>query len=100
MDCSIAQAHLVKELVNRTVIGRLLEEISWEGSSVRKYRKGGRGLENVLTAEVLLPLSYLPRDKFLGAVIRAAHDADVPRDLLVGYRECGDRAVAGPDHAC
>lgn len=29
--------------------GRLLEEISWEGSRVRLYCKGGLGLENALT---------------------------------------------------
>lgn len=57
---------------NASVIGRLLEEISWEGATVRKYRAGGRGLENVLTAEVLLPLSYLPRTAFLGPVLRTA----------------------------
>lgn len=40
-------------LTNTSVLGRLLEEISWEGSRVREYRDGGRGRENVLTAEVL-----------------------------------------------
>lgn len=63
-------------LSNRSVIGRLLEEISWEGSSVRAYRDGGRGRENVLTAEVLLPLSYLPRSDFFGEVLRSAHGAE------------------------
>jgi hypothetical protein len=41
---------------NASVLGRLLEEISWEGASVRRYRDGGRGHENVLTAEVLTAL--------------------------------------------
>jgi hypothetical protein len=27
---------------NTTIIGRLLEEISWEGNRVRLYRHGGR----------------------------------------------------------
>lgn len=58
---------------NVSVIGRLLEEISWEGSRVKQYREGGRGLENVLTAEVLLPLTYLPRGPFLAPVLRSAH---------------------------
>ena len=49
---------------NVSVIGRLLEEISWEGSRVKQYGEGGRGLENVLTAEVLLPLTYFPRGPF------------------------------------
>lgn len=65
----------MKTQANGSVIGRLLEEISWEGSRVRAYRDGGRGLENVLTAEVLLPLSYLPRSMFLGEVLRATHGA-------------------------
>lgn len=60
---------------NSSVIGRLLEEISWEGSTVRAYRNGGRGRENVLTAEVLGPLSWLPRAAFLGEVLRNAHGA-------------------------
>lgn len=64
---------------NESVIGRLLEEISWEGAGVRAYRDGGRGRENVLTAEVLWPLSLLPRDAFWGEVLRQAHGADESR---------------------
>ncbi|MFD5825943.1 hypothetical protein [Lentzea sp. NPDC060358] len=67
---------------NDSVLGRLLEEISWEGSSVRRYRDGGRGLENVLTAEVLTALDFLPRRAFLGAVLDHAHGADEARRLL------------------
>lgn len=67
---------------NDSVLGRLLEEISWEGSSVRRYRDGGRGLENVLTAEVLAALDFLPRRTFLGAVLDHAHGADRTRYLL------------------
>lgn len=66
---------------NDPVIGRLLEEISWEGSSVRAYRNGGRGRENVLTAEVIMMLDFLPRDAFLGQVFRSAHGADAARAL-------------------
>ncbi len=69
-------------LANSSVIGRLLEEISWEGPRVRGYRDGGRGRENVLTAEVLGPLSYLPRPTFLAAVFRAAHGADETRERI------------------
>ncbi len=69
----------MNERVNSSVIGRLLEEISWEGKSVRAYRDGGRGRENVLTAEVLWPLSCLPRAAFLAEVIRQAHGADRSR---------------------
>lgn len=66
---------VTSELANSSVIGRLLEEVSWEGAGVRAYRDGGRGRENVLTAEVLSPLAYLPRSAFLGEVLRSAHGA-------------------------
>jgi hypothetical protein len=56
-----------------TILGRLLTEVSWEGSATRNYRHGGRGRENVLTAEVLTALDYLPRSRFLGAALAAAH---------------------------
>jgi hypothetical protein len=69
-------------LANSSVLGRLLEEISWEGARVRGYRDGGRGRENVLTAEVLGALSYLPRSTFLAAVFRAAHGADDTRERV------------------
>lgn len=46
-----------------TLIGRLLHEISWEGNA-RPYREGGRGRENVLTAEVFLVLDFLPAQLF------------------------------------
>ena len=45
-----------------TPLGRLLSVISWEGSSVRMYRRGGRGLENVLTLDVMGALDTLPRE--------------------------------------
>ena len=70
-------------LKNTSVIGRLLEEISWEGASVRGYRLGGRGRENVLTAEIFLPLGYLPRRAFLGEVLRVAHGADEARAAVI-----------------
>ena len=58
------------------VISRLLDEVSWEGINVKRYRDGGRGMENPLSAEVFLGLSNLPRDLFLGEVLRCAHGAD------------------------
>ena len=70
-------------LKNTSVIGRLLEEISWEGASVRGYRLGGRGRDNVLTAEIFLPLGYLPRRAFLGEVLRVAHGADEARAAVI-----------------
>jgi hypothetical protein len=77
--------------VNSSALGRLLAEVSWEGSTVRKYRQGGRGHENVLTAEVLMPLDFLPRAAFLGAVVQAAHGADDARALLL--REIEDAEI-------
>ena len=68
-------------LENSSPLGRLLEEISWEGDA-RPYREGGRGKENVLTVEVLTPLDYLPRRHFLGRVLSAAHGADEARDQV------------------
>lgn len=56
-----------------SILGSLLKELSWEGRGVGRYREGGHGLENVLTAEVLQGLDFLPRTHFLGEVLRAAH---------------------------
>lgn len=53
---------------NCTVLGRLLEELSWDGNTIKAYRYGGRGFENVLTAEVFQALYFLPRQAFLGAL--------------------------------
>lgn len=64
------------------MIGRLVDELSWAGSSIRRLRNGGRGDENVLTAEVMLLLSLLPRTAFLGGVLAAAHGAEKTRALL------------------
>lgn len=73
----------VSEPGNASAIGRLLEELSWEGSGIREYRDGGRGRENVLTAEVLMALNFLPRTTFLGAVLRAAHGAELARSRVI-----------------
>jgi len=72
----------VVPLDNDSPIGRLLEEISWEGNA-RTYRNGGRGRENVLTTEVFALLNVLPRTVFLGAVLAAAHGADDARAAAV-----------------
>lgn len=48
-----------------SLISHLLWGISWEGRNVNsKYRDGGRGIEEVLTTEVLLGLEFLPRRPF------------------------------------
>lgn len=65
-----------------SAIGRLLDEISWEGNA-RKYRGGGVGKENVLTTEVFSALDFLPRNAFLGAVIGAAVGAGEARAALI-----------------
>lgn len=68
-----------------SIVGKLLEEISWE--KARDYRAGGQGRENVLTAEVLVGLDFLPRTEFLGAVIRAAEGAEEVRNKLAAEVE-------------
>lgn len=61
--------------ISPSSIGRLLEEISWEGNA-RKYRQGGRGFENVLTAEAFQALDFLPRSSFLGRIIASLEGGD------------------------
>lgn len=63
-----------------------MDEISWEGNA-RKYRGGGRGRENVLTAEVFYPLDFLPRAPFLGKVVAGAKGADAARRRVVAEIE-------------
>jgi hypothetical protein len=72
---------------NSSVVGRLLEELSWVGATIRNYRNGGRGYENVLTAEALQALDFLPRGAFLGAVLDVAHGADTARAKLISEIE-------------
>ncbi|GAA1867256.1 hypothetical protein GCM10009715_13140 [Paeniglutamicibacter psychrophenolicus] len=68
-----------------STIGKLLEEVSWETAA--NYRSGGRGRENVLTAEFLIGLDFLPRDLFLGGLLRAAKGADLARMDLASEAE-------------
>lgn len=65
------------------VIRRLLAEVSWEGRLTRFYHDGGRGRENVLSAEVLQALDFLPRTAFLGEVIGDATGADTAREAVI-----------------
>lgn len=54
-----------------SLISHLLWGISWEGRNVNeKYRNGGRGVEEVLTTEVLLGLEFLPRRPFCERLIK------------------------------
>jgi len=58
---------------NLSIIGSLLGDISWAGKTVKKYRKGGKGFENVLSVEVLQLLYFLPRREFLGEILNSLH---------------------------
>lgn len=82
---------------NASLIGRLLEEISWEGNRVKLYRRGGLGMENVLTTEVLSPLSYLPRQHFLGEVLRSAHGAEQAMAAVAEQIEDADVFILPPE---
>ena len=82
---------------NTSIIGRLLEEISWEGKRVvHLYRGGGRGKENVLTAEVMISLDFLPRTHFLAEVLRAAHGAENALDRVAAEIEDCQLSVLPP----
>ncbi len=50
---------------NRRPVGRLLEEISWDGGRCTRLRDAERGKENMLTTEVFQALDLLPRSDFL-----------------------------------
>ena len=56
---------------NTSILGSLLREVTGEPRDHLKrwHENGGLGAENVLTAEVLQGLDFLPRQHFLGAVI-------------------------------
>ncbi|MFC2130594.1 hypothetical protein ACFLSQ_04110 [Bacteroidota bacterium] len=57
-------------MYNNSPIGRLLIELSWAGRTIKRMRNGGIGYENVLTTEVMEGLNYLPRELFLGEIIK------------------------------
>jgi hypothetical protein len=78
-----------------SMIARLLEEISWEKAT--KYRRGGRGMENVLTAEVLIALDLLPRNHFFGAVIDSCSGADATRRALSEQAELAEISLLSGD---
>jgi hypothetical protein len=70
-----------------SVLNRLLEELSWVGRNIKDYREGGLGFENVLTAEALQALDFLPRAHFLGHVFRASHGSCSALTLLADQVE-------------
>lgn len=75
----------ISSTASSSIVGKLLEEISWE--KAQNYRKGGRGRENVLTAEVLVGLDFLPRTEFLGNILRSAHGASEARAQVAAEAE-------------
>lgn len=79
-----------------TPLTSLLDEISYEGNA-KKYRGGGRGTENALTAEVFDALALLPRRAFLGGVLAAAQGADLARAALIASIELADVHVLPGD---
>jgi hypothetical protein len=54
-----------ERILKHSFIGRLLEEISWQGAQIKGYRGGGVGFENVLTIEIFQALDFLPPLSFL-----------------------------------
>jgi hypothetical protein len=86
----VGEGMLVKVLPDTamSMVGKLLEEVSWERAT--SYRQGGRGRENVLSAEVMMALDFLPRDHFLGAAMRAAKGAEQARNVLISEIEEAD----------
>ncbi|MBG6183041.1 hypothetical protein IWX65_000988 [Arthrobacter sp. CAN_A214] len=78
-----------------SMIARLLEEISWEKAV--KYRRGGRGMENVLTAEVLIGLDLLPRVHFFAHVVKSCSGAVEARGKLVEHVESVEMSLLPGD---
>ena len=74
-----------------SAIGRLLDEISWEGNA-RKYRGGGLGRENVLTVEVFSALGTVGLSLGLTPTLPAAGKVMVI--LLMFLGRLGPLAVA------
>lgn len=68
-------------LIAPTLIGRLLMEVSWGDAT--QFHNGGRGHENVLTAEVFQSLDFLPRVEFLGAVLNTTQGAAATVQALI-----------------
>lgn len=85
------------DVLQPSMIARLLEEISWEKAV--KYRAGGRGMENVLTAEVMMGFDLLPRDHFFGQVMRSCSGATEARRLLANQSESAAMSLLPGDMA-
>ncbi|MHA7239541.1 hypothetical protein [Arthrobacter sp. TMS1-12-1] len=83
------------DVLQPSMIARLLEEISWEKAV--KYRAGGRGMENVLTAEVMMGLDLLPRDHFFAQVVRSCSGAVEARARLIEHVELAEMSLLPGD---
>lgn len=84
-----------------SAIARLLEELSWGGKlGADRLRGGGRYLENVLTAEVLQALDFLPRTAFLAQIFRAASGSDRAREAHAVVAEVATVTVLPGPMAC
>ena len=83
---------------NQSVLGRLLEELSWVGKTINTFREGGRGFENVLTAEVFQALDFLPRTTFLGKIIAASEGANKTREILIKEIEDAEFSLLPGNH--
>ena len=83
---------------NQSVLGRLLEELSWVGSTINSYREGGRGFENVLTAEVFQALDFLPRNSFLGKIVDASRGAKSSREIFIKEIEQAEFSLLPGNH--
>lgn len=60
-----------------TAFRALVHGMSWEGRTVvSKYRNGGKGVEEVLTAEVFQALEFLPRRPFVRSIFEKIHTLD------------------------
>lgn len=81
----------------RSALDRLLETLSWDGTGIRRYRHGGAGQENILTTEVLTALDFLPRDAFVGQVIRSAHGDSSYLGSVAAEAEAAQITVLGED---
>ncbi|MDO9099767.1 MAG: hypothetical protein Q7V53_03350 [Caldisericota bacterium] len=78
-----------------SAIEQLLSEVYWD--KAKQYRHGGRGLENVLTAEVFQALDFLPRAAFLAPALRRAKGAPAAVEMLASQAEDAKISILSGD---
>ncbi len=82
-----------------SILQQLLVEISYDGATVSRYKRGGLGMENVLTAEVLQGLDFLPREHFLGGIVQAMNGQKIEvtrTQLLTQIEQASLTFLPGP----